>query len=188
MAADDGQSLIEFALLLPVLMYVLMGIVQFGLIFASYIAVNNAVREGARWGSIYVYDSSSGQTQQTNDTTRQNGILDRIVAARGVLNIPAVGSATSNFDTGTSWATPGTAGCQATSTYKVVSRGDLEVCYSASPGMTTDIDTRKGEYMEVIAWYHQGVFVPLLDRFLANDPAKGSQYFRLVGRVTVVIN
>ena len=76
--ADDGQNLVEFALLLPILMYILMGIMQFGLIFAVYLTLNNAVREGARWASIYVYDGCSGCSQATNDATRNNGLLDRI--------------------------------------------------------------------------------------------------------------
>jgi len=81
--ADEGQNLVEFALLLPILMYILMGIMQFGLIFAVYLTLNNAVREGARWGSVYVYDNN--QTQAQNDTARNNGFLDRLVDARGVL-------------------------------------------------------------------------------------------------------
>lgn len=191
---EEGQNLVEFALLLPVLMYLLMGIIQFGLIFLSYVTVNNAAREGARWGSIYVYDSSGGRSKADNDVTRQNGILDRIVAGRGLLNVPAVGSATNNFDTGTSWTISTAAGdlanCDAASPLTVATRGDVQVCYSNSPG-GADSDTRRGEYMEVIAWYHQQVFVPLLDVFLPNDTSKGtsaSQYLRLTGRVTVVIN
>ena len=55
----------------------------------------------------------------------------------------------------------------------------------------TDSDARRGYYMEVSAYYHTQVFVPLLDTFLPDDPSKGasgSQWIRLPGRVTVVIN
>lgn len=192
---DDGQNLVEFALLLPVLMYILMGILQFGLIFASYITINNAVREGARWGSVYVYStaSCSGTCKDSNDADRQDGVLDRIVQARGVLNIPTSGS-TSNFDTGSSWAA-GTvsADCfiQTPTPSSAVKRGDVTVCYTVPSGVT-DNDPRRGEYMEVMAYYHQPVFVPLLDVFLPDDPSKSSstrsQWLRLPGRVTVVIN
>ena len=191
---DEGQNLVEFALLLPVLMYILMGIMQFGLIFAAYITVNNAVREGARWGSIYVYDSSTGQTQTTNDSSRHDGILDRLITGKGILNIPAAGSSTSNFDTGTAWA----AGTVATDCFNqtptpdsAVKRGDVTICYTRPTSVTAN-DARRGYYMEVTAWYHQQIFMPLLDAFLPDDTTKASgtqsQWLRLPGRVTVVIN
>ena len=177
-------------------MYILMGLIQFGLIFAAYITINNAVREGARWGSISVYDASSGQTQATNDTTRQDGVLERVVASRGVLNIAAVGSSNSNFDASGSW----TAGTVATDCFNqtptpasAVKKGDLTICYTIPntlPTVTAN-DARRGYYMEVSAYYHTQVFVPLLDTFLPDDPSKGSsgsQWIRLPGRVTVVIN
>lgn len=175
-------------------MYILMGIMQFGLIFAAYITVNNAVREGARWGSIYVYDSTTGQTQATNDTSRQDGILERIVQGRGILNIPDVGSSNSNFNASGSWA----AGTVATDCFNqsptpasAVKRGDVTICYTIPTGVTAN-DSRRGYYMEVTAWYHQQIFMPLLDTFLPDDTTKASgsqaQWLRLPGRVTVVIN
>src|SRR5260370_26451293 len=99
---DAGQNRVEFALLLPILMYILMGIMQFGLIFAVYLTLNNAVREGARWATIYVYDNS--QTQAQNDTARDDGLLDRVVDANG---IPAMNrtSNTNNFSARSTWTT-----------------------------------------------------------------------------------
>lgn len=172
-------------------MYILMGVMQFGLIFAAYITVNNAVREGARWGSIYVYDTST--TQASNDTSRQDGVMDRIVISRGVLNIPTSGS-TSNFNVGSSWAA-GTVGTdcsnQTPTPASAVKRGDVTICYTIPSGVTAN-DARRGYYMEVTAWYHQQIFMPLLDTFLPDDTTKSgseqAQWIRLPGRVTVVIN
>jgi Flp pilus assembly protein TadG len=45
---EAGQSVLEFALVLPVLLLILMGIVQFGAVFNSLITLNAAAREGAR--------------------------------------------------------------------------------------------------------------------------------------------
>jgi Flp pilus assembly protein TadG len=47
-----GQSLVEFALVLPLLMLVFMSIVQFGMLFSAQIALINGVREAARFGSV----------------------------------------------------------------------------------------------------------------------------------------
>lgn len=172
-------------------MYILMGIMQFGLIFAAYITINNSVREAARWGSIYVYDTAT--TQAANDTSRQNGTRDRIIISRGILNIPTSGS-TSNFDTGASWA----AGTVATDCFNqtpppasAVKRGDMTICYTIPTGVTAN-DARRGYYLEFTAWYHQQIFMPLLDTFLPDDTTKSAseqaQWIRLPGRVTVVIN
>lgn len=46
----------EFALILPVLLLLLLGIIEFGRIYASSIMINNAAREGARAASLGVPD------------------------------------------------------------------------------------------------------------------------------------
>lgn len=189
---EQGQNIVEFALLLPILMYILMGIIQFGLIFAAYITVNNAVREGARWGSIYVYDSTLSKT--ANDTTRNDGIVDRMYASRGILNIPSRGTSGTNMDLSAGGALA-TSSCPAQTGgtvlagwyYGAISAPDVTVCYSVPSGVS-DNDPRRGEYLDVQAWYHLQVFIPLLDQFLPNDPAKGAQWIRLPGRITVVVN
>jgi Flp pilus assembly protein TadG len=45
---SGGQSLVEFALVLPVFLLLLGGIIDFGFMFYSRITVINAAREGAR--------------------------------------------------------------------------------------------------------------------------------------------
>lgn len=45
---EDGQALVEFALVIPLLMVVLFAIVQFGTIMNAYITVTDAARSGAR--------------------------------------------------------------------------------------------------------------------------------------------
>ena len=46
-----GQSLVELALVLPLLVLLLMGVVDMGRAFHSYIVITNASREGARRAS-----------------------------------------------------------------------------------------------------------------------------------------
>jgi Flp pilus assembly protein TadG len=43
-----GQSMVEFALLLPIIVLLLVGVFDLGRAFFSYIAITNAAREGAR--------------------------------------------------------------------------------------------------------------------------------------------
>jgi Flp pilus assembly protein TadG len=45
---EEGQALVELALVIPILLTVLFGIVQFGLLLNTYITVTDAARSGAR--------------------------------------------------------------------------------------------------------------------------------------------
>lgn len=47
-----GQSLVETALILPIIILLLMGMVEFTRILGSYLIVTHASREGARMASI----------------------------------------------------------------------------------------------------------------------------------------
>lgn len=50
--ADDGASAVEFGLIAPVLFLLVLGIMQFGLIFFQSMQVESAAREGARIASL----------------------------------------------------------------------------------------------------------------------------------------
>jgi len=47
-----GQAVVEFALILPVLMLLVVGILEFGIIMNQYMVVNEAAREGARSAAL----------------------------------------------------------------------------------------------------------------------------------------
>lgn len=49
---EKGQSLVEFSIILPLLLLLLMGILEFGLMLNSYLTINNLAREGARLGIV----------------------------------------------------------------------------------------------------------------------------------------
>ena len=48
-----GQSLVEFAILLPILMVLFVGVLDLGRMFHAYLTIQNASREGARYGTDY---------------------------------------------------------------------------------------------------------------------------------------
>ncbi len=52
-----GQTLVETALILPIIILLLMGIVDFGLLFNNYLVVGNAAREGARNAAVGYSDA-----------------------------------------------------------------------------------------------------------------------------------
>lgn len=49
---DDGASALEFALILPILLVLIMGMVEFGWVYQAELAVTHAAREGARMAAV----------------------------------------------------------------------------------------------------------------------------------------
>lgn len=54
-----GQGLVEFAIVVPVFMIILLGILEFGFVFDQTMTVNYATREGARSGAAFAAGNST---------------------------------------------------------------------------------------------------------------------------------
>jgi len=78
---EKGQSLVEFALVLPILVLLILGIIDFGMIFHGYVTVNTAAREGARHGVVEKYDDENGE-EEVVDVER---VVDVILGVTGTL-------------------------------------------------------------------------------------------------------
>ncbi|MDA8235370.1 MAG: pilus assembly protein [Clostridia bacterium] len=69
---EKGQSTVEMALVLPIVILLLFGIMEFGRIFNAYLIITNAAREGARAGVVGASDaairSAATATAGTLDT------------------------------------------------------------------------------------------------------------------------
>jgi Flp pilus assembly protein TadG len=52
MKSERGQSLVELAISLVILLYLLSGAVNFGILFFQYVQLRDAAQEGALFGSI----------------------------------------------------------------------------------------------------------------------------------------
>jgi Flp pilus assembly protein TadG len=165
---DDahGQSLVEFALVLVPLFILLLGIIQFGFIFNTYVTMTNAAREGARTGTIYVYDRTHSKDE--NDRARNEAIRTALLSSMNFL-----GKTTPQFANGSTWSGGPT-----------YTNGDLTVTYLVPTGVV-DSDARTGEQVTVRAGYHQDLIVPLISAFLPKD--SGGRMV-LTGEVTMVIN
>jgi Flp pilus assembly protein TadG len=58
LCGEDAAQLVEFALVLPMLLLVVLGIAEFGFIFQRYEVVTNAAREGARMAVLPGYTNA----------------------------------------------------------------------------------------------------------------------------------
>jgi Flp pilus assembly protein TadG len=168
---EDGQSLVEFSLILAPLLFILLGIIQFGFIFNSVVTLSTAAREAARDGSVYVYDRNV--SRQANDTARNNKAKTTLlVSMNGLVKTSP------QFSAGTTW-TNSTSGT--TTTY---TNGDIVITYELPSGVT-DSDMRTGYRMTVRATYHQDLLLPLISNLLPTDT---NGRLTLGGAVTMVIN
>jgi Flp pilus assembly protein TadG len=50
--AEQGQTMAEFACVLPILVTLLFAIIQFGIVFNNYVTLTDAARRGARTAAI----------------------------------------------------------------------------------------------------------------------------------------
>ena len=162
-----GQSLVEFALVLVPLLLLILGVVQFGLIFNSYVTMTNAAREGARTGTIYVYDRTLSKAQ--NDTARNAAIRTSVLESMNLLS-----KVSPQFAGGSTWTANGT-------TY---TNGDLTITYAVPAGVT-ESDARTGQTITVRAIYHQDLIIPMIAALL---PVDANGRLALPGEVTMVIN
>jgi len=72
-ASERGAELIEFALVFPLLLFVVLGIVDFGFLFQRMEVVTNAAREGARIAVLPGYDDAD-VTARVLDYIEEGGV------------------------------------------------------------------------------------------------------------------
>lgn len=65
---ESGGSMVEFALIAPLLFVILFGIIEFGVLLFDKAMLTNASREGARAGIVFDFDGAAG-TNHPNDAT-----------------------------------------------------------------------------------------------------------------------
>lgn len=164
---EGGQSLVEFSLILTPLFLILLGIVQFGFIFNSYVTLTNATREAAREGTIYVY--SRNLTKAQNDAARNADIRTALTSSMNGLR-----TTSPNLVNGNTWTQSG----------QTFTNGDISITYTLPSG-ATESDARVGQELTIRVEYHQDLLFPLISAILPHDD---DGRLILSGEVTMRIN
>jgi Flp pilus assembly protein TadG len=84
--SEKGQTMVEFAIALPVLCLILFAVIQFGIVFNNYIALTDATRAGARKAAV---------SRQTGNP--QGACIDAIKASSGLDQTKLAPSCTSSW-------------------------------------------------------------------------------------------
>ncbi len=91
-ASQKGASLVEFALVLPLLLLILFGIIEFAIMLYDKEMITNASREGARRGIVYRVDSAGNYspfTEQEIKAILEPYLKDHLITLRGT-SIPVI--------------------------------------------------------------------------------------------------
>lgn len=76
MRRQDGQSYVEMALLLPLLILIVMGVLDLGRAFNAHIVVMNAAREGARYGVAHAGNDAAIKDRVLQEVTGTGVTVD----------------------------------------------------------------------------------------------------------------
>jgi len=79
---EQGVSLVEFALILPLFLLLLLGMVDLGQGFNRYLGMLNATREGAIWLARHPTDIPGMEARIAGELQQNNLILENIVITR----------------------------------------------------------------------------------------------------------
>ena len=108
---QEGQAMVEFALVIPLLLLLIFGIIQFGMLFNNYLALTDAVRVGARQAAV----SRTLPDPVAATTTRLQGAATNLKVSNLVITVDPYDPLT---DTPT-WAQGGDVTVKATYPYAI---------------------------------------------------------------------
>jgi Flp pilus assembly protein TadG len=88
---EQGQTMTEFALVLPILALLLFAVIQFGIVFNNYVTLTDATRAGARKAAV-----------SRQDPRRDSVVMDAVRASASDLDGSklAVAPPSSSWDSG----------------------------------------------------------------------------------------
>lgn len=78
-----GAAAVEFALILPILVVLTFGIIEFGLVLYDQAVITNASREGARTGVLYQQPAMSTAALQSEVATTVNDYCGNYLVSLG---------------------------------------------------------------------------------------------------------
>jgi Flp pilus assembly protein TadG len=164
-----GQAMIEFAAVLVPVLLIVVAVVQFGLLFGANVTLTNAVREGARASTIYLYDNT--HTKAWNDAHRCGAAAEAATQAFGFLS-----TSSPQFTIGLP------SGACPTPTGDGQTNGDLTITYCdhvstpdapcpdpTDPDTVCVPDTREGCLVVLTLVYRSDIVVPLIGALLNTD-------------------
>jgi hypothetical protein len=170
---DRAQGLVEFAIILPLMLFIVFGVVEITRILQSWILLENGVREGASYASSKVFNPVYCPE---GDCDTSEEIIEATI--RSVQDIIWEGSR------GVTREPEGEANPDQEYFYQSVVCLRKNLIHPTSPRDTyhcqpEDVETWEGEYVVLILEYNHAFIVPM---FFMKDP-----FLRMTARRDVII-
>jgi Flp pilus assembly protein TadG len=183
-----GQAMVEFAAVLLPMLLIVVGIIQFGLLFGANVTLTNAAREAARAATISHFDVNA--TRAANDITRCTSALDAALQSFGLL-----AASSPHFAVTDPCPTGSASDLNGDGYHDRWVNGDLTVTMCASMATPTSPCPTTGTYcttddpvgclVQVTLTYRSDIVVPFLGAILPHD-ANGR--FVQEATTTMVVN
>ena len=87
--SQDGVVAVEFAIIAPIVLLILVGVIQFGIVYSQYQVLQGAAREGARCASV----QAAGRSTCEVTTAVQNAALSYDLTNTPVVTVDGGGTA-----------------------------------------------------------------------------------------------
>jgi Flp pilus assembly protein TadG len=90
LSAEHGQAMVEFAIVLPIFLTLIFGIIQFGIAWNNYVTLTDAARAGARKAAVSRHTDPVGAacTQVRSSAQDLKGDLQCNASVTGPLDRP----------------------------------------------------------------------------------------------------
>jgi Flp pilus assembly protein TadG len=98
--SNEGAQLVEFALVLPLLLLIVLAIAEFGFVFQRYEVITNAAREGARMAVLPGYGNDPAGIDVIKSRVRAYVTAGRVPTTGGNPGNPAVDVVTTSIPVG----------------------------------------------------------------------------------------
>ena len=98
----QGSAMVEFALILPIFLLILFGIINYSILLFDQAIITNAAREGARWGAIHTTKTSTAVCSSSAAGATDPCVIANGYASSGLVSFGSATVSTSSTGDGTS--------------------------------------------------------------------------------------
>lgn len=183
-----GQAMVEFAAVLLPILLIVVGIIQFGLIFGANVTLTNAAREAARAATIQPIDLNA--TRAANDLSRCTAAINAARQSFGIMT-----AAAPNFSSTSPCPAGSASDLNGDGLHDRWVSGDMTMTICSSMASATAPCPTTGTYcattdpaeclVQVRLTYRSEIIVPFIGDILATD---GGGRFVQHAAATMVIN